>query len=125
MASEKVASILRSRGAPFTEDQISEMPDHLGWDWIYTNDKQKQKSKVEAKQPEVCFTGFSFDEKQELIEAANIAGFKVKDSVTKNLRILVVGQNPGPSKIEKAQTHGCVVTDRTGFMEYIEGQKKN
>ena len=57
MASKRVADILRSRSAPFTEEQIEAMSDHDGWSWIYGDDKTKQKFKAPAP-PEICFTGF-------------------------------------------------------------------
>jgi hypothetical protein len=46
MASKTVADILRSRSAPFTEDQIELMSDRDGWAWIYAHGKAKREGKA-------------------------------------------------------------------------------
>lgn len=46
---------------------------------------------------------------------AYTAGYSVKDSVTKNLKILVTGPNPGPSKIQKATTQGVKIVTEPEF----------
>lgn len=122
MASKTVADILRSRSAPFTEDQMEAMPDHDGWSWIYADDKLKRESKT---QPllQVCFTGFPDNEKERLSRLALDAGLLVKDSVTKNLALLVTGAFPGPSKLSKAEKQGCTITDETGFLEFVQNRK--
>ena len=109
MASKRVADILRSRSAPFTEDQIEAMSDRDGWAWIYEHDKVKREGKA-PQFPQICFTGFSEDEKGRLSLLAFEAGLMVKDSVTKNLALLVTGAFPGPSKLNKAEQQGCPIT---------------
>jgi len=123
MASKRVADILRSRSAPFTEDQIEAMSDRDGWSWIYGHDKTRQEYKA-PKLPEICFTGFPDNEKERLCLIALEAGLLVKDSVTKNLALLVTGAFPGPSKMSKAEKQGCTITDEAGFLEFIQSQNR-
>jgi hypothetical protein len=66
MASAKVADILRSKGAPFSEQEIDQMPDHLAWRWIYADDKKKHEAKEQANLPEICFYGFHSIRKREV-----------------------------------------------------------
>jgi NAD-dependent DNA ligase len=120
MASEQVARILRSRGAPFTSEQVTSMSDADGWAWITAFDKAKSEAKPKSpEQPQVCFTGFVVTDKDRLAAMAENCGYQVKDSVTKNLALLVTGPEPGPSKLNKARQQGCPVTDEAGFLELI------
>lgn len=123
MASEKAAKILRKREAPFTEDQIAAMSEREAWAWIFSHDQQTREMKVQSKLPQICFTGFTDSEKEELREIARQAGFEIKDSVTKSLVILVTGENAGPSKTAKAEAQGCIVTDKAGFIDYVRSKK--
>jgi len=123
MASAKAANILRSKGAPFSEREIDQMPDHLAWQWIYADDKKTTEAKEQARRPEICFTGFTPSEKKPLGDLAAEVGLTVKDSVTKNLILLVIGSNPGPSKLQKAKVQGCVITDQAGFIAYVERKR--
>lgn len=43
-------------------------------------------------------------------------GFEVKDSVTKTLRYLCVGQNAGPAKIAKAEKQKVQILSATDFI---------
>jgi NAD-dependent DNA ligase len=122
MASQRVADILRSRSAPFTEDQIQMMTDRVGWSWIYGDDKTREKFKAPTP-PEICFTGFPDKEKERLCVIALDAGLLVKDSVTKKLALLVTGAFAGPSKLIKAEQQGCTITDEAGFLEFIRSRK--
>jgi NAD-dependent DNA ligase len=122
MASKRVADILRSRSAPFTEDQIEAMTDRDGWSWVYGHDKTQQKFKAPTP-PEICFTGFPDKEKERLCLLAVEIGLVVKDSVTKNLSLLITGAFAGPSKLKKAEQQGCTITDETGFLEFIQSRK--
>ena len=99
MAGEKVTNILRSK-SNFTEEQIASMSDAEGWKWIYANKKPNPDKGKE----QICFTGFRPNEKDEVIEIAENAGLKVVNSTTKSLSFLCVGENPGPKKLEKAES---------------------
>lgn len=120
MASEQVARILRSRGAPFTEEQITSMSDADGWAWITAFDKARSEAKPKSPQrPQICFTGFVVTDRDRLAAIAESCGYQVKDSVTKNLAVLVTGAEPGPSKLNKARQQGCSITDEAGFLELV------
>ena len=120
MASEQVARILRSRGAPFTQEQIAAMSDADGWAWLRTFDKAHSEAKPKSpQQPQICFTGFVVTDRDRLAAIAERCGYQVKDSVTKNLALLVTGPEPGPSKLNKARHQGCSITDEAGFLKLI------
>jgi NAD-dependent DNA ligase len=120
MASEQVARILRSRGAPFTEEQITSMSDSDGWAWITAFDKTRSEAKLKSPQkPQICFTGFVVTDRDRLAAIAESYGYQVKDSVTKHLALLITGAEPGPSKLNKARQQGCSITDEAGFLELV------
>jgi NAD-dependent DNA ligase len=121
MPSEKATRILRRIGS-FTEEQLEVMSEAEAWHHIYAHDQAKSKT-GKARSPEVCFTGFTDDQKAVLTESAIQAGFTVKDSVTKSLRVLVAGSNAGPSKLATAEAQNCIITDATGFLSYLEMRK--
>lgn len=121
MASKKVADILRSRSAPFTEEQLEAMSDREGWSWIYGEGKTQREYKA-PKLPEICFTGFPDKDKERLCLLALDAGLLVKDSVTKKLVLLVTGAFAGPSKLSKAEQQGCTITDEAGFLAFIQSR---
>jgi len=121
MLSEKATRILRRIGS-FTEEQLDGMSEAEAWHHIYAHDQAKSKTQ-KARNPEVCFTGFTDDQKTVLTQSAIQAGFAVRDSVTKTLRVLVAGSNAGPSKLAKAEAQDCIITDATGFLAYIEIMK--
>ncbi len=104
MASEKVKMILRSRGAPFSDEEIDNMQDKDGWNWIYSN-KPTPKPHV----TEICFTGFRKEEKEELEQKARSIGFNIAKSVTKKLDFLCIGETAGPSKLKKAKDQGVQI----------------
>jgi NAD-dependent DNA ligase len=122
MASSKVAAILRSKGAPFSDTEIDQMPDHMAWRWIYGDDKALREAKDGARLAEVCFTGFGPFDRERLAALAKRCGLTIKDSVTKKLVLLVTGPNAGPSKLEKARLQGCVITDEEGFLAYVRSK---
>ena len=95
------------------------MSEAEAWHHIYAHDQARSKTQ-KARNVEVCFTGFTDDQKTVLTKSAIQAGFTVRDSVTKSLRILVAGANVGPSKLAKAEAQNCIVTDATGFLAYVE-----
>ncbi|MCK8043435.1 hypothetical protein MSG37_00925 [Shewanella sp. 1CM18E] len=69
---------------------------------------------------EICFTGFNAVERNELETQAELVGLSVKKSVTKNLHILCIGENAGPSKIDKAREGGSVIIDKSQFVHFAE-----
>lgn len=114
MASDRVTRILKSK-SPFTAEQIAEMSDVQGWDWIYANAKPRKE-----KLTQVCFTGFSAIEKSELTELAEAANLQVVTSVTKALAFLCVGENAGPAKLQKAKEQGNHIMSREQFLHLLD-----
>lgn len=70
--------------------------------------------------PEVCFTGFKKDDKEDLTKLASSSGMVVRTSVTSNLDFLCCGYNAGPKKIEKSRHQGVVVLSEPQFREMLE-----
>ena len=69
---------------------------------------------------EICFTGFMPSEKDKLIEIALQNNFHVAKSVTKNLSFLCIGNDPGPSKMEKAEKQNVNIITKENFINLIE-----
>lgn len=113
MPSEKLTAILHSK-SPFSSDEVSAISETEGWRWVYQN-KPAQKDRSH----EICFTGFTALERAELETLAGHAGMAVKESVTKTLAYLCVGNTPGPSKIEKAKRQGAAFLNREQFLELL------
>lgn len=124
MVSEKLKGTLRSK-TDLTYGEINKMTESEGWALVYSIEKSERELKAQNKLPEICFTGFSKSDRERLSEIALQSKFSVKDSVTKSLKILVTGETAGESKIKKAESQGCVITDEQGFLEYIESLNKN
>lgn len=113
MPSEKLTAILRAK-SPFSADEIATMSEAEGWRWVYQN-KPAQKDHSH----EICFTGFTATEREELATLAGHAGMTVKESVTTTLAYLCVGATPGPSKVEKAKRQGVTFLNRAQFLELL------
>jgi len=118
MVSEKVKRILVSRGAPFTDEEMDNMSDRQGWDWIYASRPPKRK-RGDKNLPEICFTGFG-PRKAELKAIAENNGFKCVTKVTKNLRFLCIGDAPGPAKLKEAEERDVSIISEEEFLEKIE-----
>jgi NAD-dependent DNA ligase len=116
MATQKVIAILHSRGAPFTLEEMSTMNEKDAWDWIYANPAPK---KIKPKLIEICFTGFTPEEKATFTELAVQKGILVRTSVTKNLSFLVASETPGSTKMEKAIHQGVEILNVESFYKMI------
>lgn len=114
MAGERVTRILKAK-SPFNTEQIATMSDAQGWKWIYENAKQRKE-----KQNQVCFTGFSATEKAELSQLAQAANLEVVGTVTKKLAFLCVGENAGPTKLQKAKEQGNHIMSREQFLHLLD-----
>jgi len=123
MASEKAAKILWKLEAPFTPEQVAAMPEAQAWAWIRPRERKLSEMKARMKLPQICFTGFKNSQKEKLRQLATQIGFDVKDGMTKNLAILVIGENAGPSKISKATAQGCTILTEGGFIDYFRSKK--
>ncbi len=69
---------------------------------------------------EICFTGFNAGERKELEALALSISLLVKKSVTKNLHILCIGDNAGPSKKDKAREFGALILNKSQFSHFID-----
>lgn len=116
MPSQKLVRILRSK-SPFTEVEISQLSEHAGWNWVYANTKSTKKQETGT---EICFTGFGIAERDILSSEATSAGFHVVGSVTKGLAYLCLGDNPGASKVQKAQDQNVQLLSRHQLTQLIE-----
>ena len=112
--SEKLRRILKSK-TDLNDDQIAALSDGEGWAIVYSSQKKKL-----PKGPEICFTGLSASEKSQLEDIAIKNGLHVATSVTKNLMLLVAGDNAGPAKLKKAQDQGVAVISKEDFLEFLE-----
>ncbi|CDW95791.1 MULTISPECIES: NAD-dependent DNA ligase LigA [unclassified Thiomonas] len=115
--SEKLERILYSKFG-LTEEQIKTISESEGWALVYAasgNNKRNKRLTLS-----VCFTGFSSVEKENLENVARQNGVEVKSSVVNNLTFLVVGEKPGPAKLNKAHEMKIPVIDREGFNQFIE-----
>ena len=69
---------------------------------------------------EVCFTGFSKADREELEKLATDNELFVRTGVTKKLGQLVLGENAGPKKLMKAIEMGVArVSGREEFFEFL------
>ena len=122
MAREKLIEILLSR-TDLSREDIGKLSETEGWRIVYSLDAQEQEKKRENKLPEVCFTGFGLSDKKRLCNIAADNGFLVKDVVTRSLLLLVAGENAGPSKLKKADSQGCQITDEQGFLDFVHSRR--
>jgi NAD-dependent DNA ligase len=112
--SEKLRRTLRAK-SPFSSAEIDRLSEQEGWEWVYS---QAAPSRSKSKRAEVCFTGFSADERKELEATAEAMGIRPVGSVTRGLLFLVAGENAGPSKLQKAETQGTPVLTREQFVRF-------
>ena len=70
---------------------------------------------------EVCFTGFKANERKELETIAEAEGLFVRGSVTRQLGLLVLGENAGWKKVSTARKQGIAcVSGKDGFEDFLE-----
>lgn len=122
MASEKARKILVKMEAPFTEQEIAVLPEGDAWGWIRPRERKLSEEKQARRLPQICFTGFKNSDREKLSHLASQIGFDVKQPVTRQLVILVIGDNLGSSKIEKAKTQGCIIFTENEFMDYFRSK---
>ena len=116
MPSEKVIKILRSK-SDFTNEEISNMSEREAWAWVYQN---KPPATPADNRDQICFTGFRPAEREKLWVIAEGAGMKIVKSVTKKLSFLCTGENPGPSKLEKAKTQEVPILSEEQFFNLLK-----
>ncbi len=108
MPSPELIQILRSK-TRLSDEEIIDLTEAQGWKAVREAEKKERERKEKLRKPEICFSGFDFEEREELETQAVIKGLKVRKSVTKNLAYLVIGETPGEKKIEKAENQGVEI----------------
>ncbi len=108
MPNPKLIQILRSK-TRLSDEEIIGLTDAQGWKAIREAGTEQKTRREAVRKPEICFTGFGFEEREELETQAVIKGLKVRKSVTKDLAYLVLGETPGEKKIEKAVQQGVEI----------------
>ncbi len=115
MPSERASRILRAKSDLPTE-AIAKLSEGEAWRLIY---EISPPGKPKPKLPEVCLTGFETSERPELEAMAERHGYRVAKSVTKDLKILVVGEAPGPKKLQKALDQGVPIMNEEEFTAFL------
>ena len=88
---------------------------------IIPRNKTDKKFANPDKKLEVCFTGFSKKDKENLIELAKKNDLFVRTEITKKLGLLICGDNAGPSKLKKASEMNIPkVYGIDGFNDYLD-----
>jgi NAD-dependent DNA ligase len=123
MASKNVIGMMVEKGSPFSVEQLQGMEDGECWRWIYAHFPPKTK-RPDSSTFEICFTGFRPDDKAKMEELAEQNGYRTVRSVTIKLKLLVTGEAPGPSKLEKARQHGVMVLSAAEFLAKIRADPK-
>ena len=111
------------KGAPFTVEQLRGMEDRECWRWIYEHFPPKTK-RPDPSTRAICFTGFRPDDRARLEELAEKAGYRVLTGVSARLNVLVTGEAPGPSKLEKARQQGVTILSEAEFLAEISADPK-
>ena len=108
MPDQDVIRILKSK-TKLKDDEILKLSNTKAWQEIYKAEAEERERKEELRKPEICFTGFNFEEREKLETEATIQGLKVRSRVTKFLAYLVIGDLPGEKKIEQAEEQGVQI----------------
>jgi NAD-dependent DNA ligase len=119
MATGKVVNILKSK-TELTREEIEALTNQQAWEMVYSLPSKKQNYLME-----VCFTGFTPSEKAALVAMAEECKIKVRTSVTKNLDYLVTGDDPGPSKLDKAESTGKAIITGKEFESKLRELKED
>lgn len=112
MPSEKVARILRARGV--LPEQVEAMSEEEAWKIVYSKATHKKEKHIE-----VCFTGFTDQEKNELAQSAINSGMHVVTGISKALSFLCTGDNAGPAKLIKAKEQSVIILNREQFQSLL------
>ncbi len=116
MLSQKLTQILRAK-SQMSEVEITGLSEQEGWNWVYSNMPPKQAKKTGI---EICFTGFCLADKSVLVAQATATGLHVVGSVTKGLKFLCVGENPGDAKVQRARDQGVPFLTKQQFSDLID-----
>jgi len=123
MASKNIIAMMVEKGAPFTIEQLQGMDDKECWKWIYKHHPPKTHRRTSTN-PEICFTGFRPEDKASMVKLGEENGYRVVGSVTINLKVLVTGEAPGPSKLEKARQQGVSILTIGEFIAQVAAKSE-
>lgn len=88
----------------------------LGLNCSEEDEEEKDHVGNELEGMTVCFSGSSSRFKGDEVEAfLESHGAKCTHSVTKKIGMLIVGENPGPSKVKKAEDYGIRIIEENNF----------
>jgi BRCT domain type II-containing protein len=99
------------------------MEDRECWTWIYAHFPPKTK-RPDLSARAICFTGFRPDHTARLEKLAEQEGYRVLTGVSARLKVLVTGEAPGPSKLEKARQQGVTILSEVEFLAKISSNTK-
>lgn len=116
MASERPSRIILSK-TDMTAIEVAALSDAEAWRIIYATKTVRTKDE----RPHVCLTGFGATRKAELARLGADGGLRVVTTVTKNLQILVAGENAGPKKIAAAHSCGAEILTEDEFRSLLSG----
>tara|TARA_A100000164_G_scaffold62638_1_gene51303 strand:+ start:57 stop:575 length:519 start_codon:yes stop_codon:yes gene_type:complete len=108
MPDPDIIRILKSK-TKLTDDEIIKLSNSKAWQEIYKAEAEERERKEKLRKPEICFTGFNFEEREKLETDATLKGLKVRTRVTTLLAYLVMGDMPGEKKIEQAEEQGVQI----------------
>jgi hypothetical protein len=92
--------------------------------WMVTGMRERVRTVRRRAAPDaqvVCFTGFG-PKKDAMRAEAEVAGFHVAGSITKKLKFLVCGPQPGPSKVSTARERGISVLSESQWHSVLKGE---
>jgi len=108
MPSPHVIQILRSK-THLSDEEIIKLTDSQAWKAIYEDEKEERERSKLLRKPEIYFTGFNYEERENLETEVLINGLKVRKRVTVDLGYLVIGDTPGEKKIELPLEQGVEI----------------
>lgn len=120
VASERVMKILEFRQAPFTRAELEAMTERDAWKWLYKHFPAKGRlrgSQRDPTIPAVVLSGMPEDTRPDLKEYAKACGFRVVSGMSPTVKYLVVGDAPGPAKMQYALEHQVQVVPVVDFIE--------
>ena len=86
MPSPELIQILRSK-TRLTDEEIINLTEAQGWKAVREAEKKERERKEKLRKPEICFSGFDFEEREELETQAVIKGLRLGSQLQKILRI--------------------------------------
>ena len=112
-------AILRQEARELSREDIDSLSDREAQNYYYGVVAKDRPRKAVDNRKSICFTGFTVQEREPLAAQAESSGYRVVDTVNKNLYLLVCGLSPGPSKIQKAREQDTRIVDESEFRKLL------